>query len=1083
MVKKNMHRSAEIFAQEANVGQNPVAINEQNGFLIDWWTIFWNLYSSTGLGRPDGMGIPFVELSQMMGNQLQNMVPLVSIPEMNPQMGMQFPMNTNFDNLLGQPAANPQIGMQAPMNTNFDNLLGQPKANQPIGMQFPMITNFDNLQGQPEANQLISMQFPMNTNFYNLQGQPEANQPIGMQFPMNTNFDNLQGQPAANQPIGMQFSINTNFDNLQGQPVANQRIHMHFDNLQGQPVANQRIGMQLPMSTNFDSLQGQPAENQPIGMQFPMNAYFNNLQGQPAASLLSPEIYGGEHSTLPVRDVNPYSQNLHADKLSLSKASSSNARDHNQCQQPISQNSHERTTRDKNCMGRTYPLDSTQMATLPRAGQYDAGMEKGANPMLLRGWPSTGADQMPSLSYPVLNALMPGKNLHQSSFRGNTGNLDNLMQPTNGISGTDGQVVPGRQTAEQQMTDPMRRNLEQKMMANIRQVEDQQQKDQLVQQQQLHEMMVPGRQTAQQQNMVPMRQASQQKSTVPMIQTAERQKKKQSMEQQLHESNGLVINQMMVPGRQTTHQQSMVPMRETLEQGTTVPGRQFAEQQQKDQLMQQHLNEMMVTGRQIAAQLVVAPMQQTVDPKMMVPVGQIGQQQQMDQQMKQQLNEMMVPGRQTSGQKKPAPLRHFAQQQQNDQMLQKQLQKIMMPGRQTAEKQMMVPTTQNVEQNMMVTERQSADRLTLQPPSEDENSRKRKSPANSQAEGNALGGKDLELEMPTDDDIESFLLHDDGNADNVGTSLIDVQEHVKSTSIKDPHSPFTFEEAGFLNPSKGKILCCSFSTDGKILASAGQDKKVSLWNTKTFDNVYTGEEHSRLITDVRFKLNSRIFATSSFDKTVQIWDANKPSKSVYKLIGHAGPVTSLDFHTKNVDILASCDTNDEIRLWNVKQCACVHILKGGSKQVRFQPRYGKYLIAASGNKVHLIDAETQVIQHVLEGHVKEVKAICWEPCGKYYASLSEDSARVWSTAFGAKCIHVLHSSPGLKFESCTFHPAYAQLMIIGCYQVLNVWNPTEKEKIMPVPDAHNSIISALTECIHNDMVGSASHDRCVKLWK
>ncbi|XP_057462326.1 transcriptional corepressor LEUNIG-like [Actinidia eriantha] len=588
--------------------------------------------------------------------------------------------------------------------------------------------------------------------------------------------------------------------------------------------------------------------------------------------------------------------------------------------------------------------------------------------------------------------------------------------------------------------------------------------------------------------MVPMRQASQQKTTVPTRQIADKQKKKQPIQQQLHESNELVINQMMVPGRQTTQQQSMVPMRQTLEQSTTVPGRQFAEQQQTDQLMQQHLNEIMATGRQIAVQQVMNPMQQTVDPKMMVPVRQIEQQQQTDQQMQQQLNEMMVPGGQTSGQKMSSPSRHFAQQQQEDQMLQKQLHKMMMPGRQTSEKQMMVPTRQTVEQNMTVpvrqiTEQQQKDRLTLQSPSEDENSRKRKSPPNSQAEGNALGEKDLELEMPTDDDIESFFLHDDGNADNMIASLSNMQERVKSTSIKDPHSSFTFEEAGFLNPSKGKILCCSFSTDGKILASAGVDKKVSLWNTKTFDNVYTGEEHSRLITDVRFKLNSSVFATSSFDKTVQIWDANKPDKSVYKLIGHAGPVTSLDFHSKNVDILTSCDTNDEIRIWNVKQCACVHILKGGSKQVRFQPRYGGYLIAASGNKIHLIDVETNIIQHVLEGHVKEVKAICWEPCGKYYASVSEDCARVWSTAFGSKCVHVLHSSPGLKFESCSFHPAYAQLMIIGCHQVLNVWNPTEKEKVMPVPDAHTGIISALTECIQNDMVGSASYDRCVKLWK
>lgn len=35
---------------------------------------------------------------------------------------------------------------------------------------------------------------------------------------------------------------------------------------------------------------------------------------------------------------------------------------------------------------------------------------------------------------------------------------------------------------------------------------------------------------------------------------------------------------------------------------------------------------------------------------------------------------------------------------------------------------------------------------------------------------------------------------------------------------------------------------------------------------------------------------------------------------------------------------------------------------------------------------------------------------------------------------GGKCIHELHSN-GNKFQSCTFHPGYSQLLIIGGYQV------------------------------------------------
>ncbi|KAK6283506.1 hypothetical protein POUND7_002458 [Theobroma cacao] len=83
------------------------------------------------------------------------------------------------------------------------------------------------------------------------------------------------------------------------------------------------------------------------------------------------------------------------------------------------------------------------------------------------------------------------------------------------------------------------------------------------------------------------------------------------------------------------------------------------------------------------------------------------------------------------------------------------------------------------------------------------------------------------------------------------------------------------------------------------------------------------------------------------------------------------------------------------------------------------------------------------------GHNKEVLSICWDPSGNYIASISEDSARLWSMIDG-ECIHELCST-GNKFQSCTFHPVYSLLLVIGGYQT--------------------------------EMVASASHDQCVKLWK
>lgn len=53
-----------------------------------------------------------------------------------------------------------------------------------------------------------------------------------------------------------------------------------------------------------------------------------------------------------------------------------------------------------------------------------------------------------------------------------------------------------------------------------------------------------------------------------------------------------------------------------------------------------------------------------------------------------------------------------------------------------------------------------------------------------------------------------------------------------------------------------------------------------LWYTDTMKPKSTLEEHSLLITDVRFSPSIARLATSSFDKTVRVWDADNVSSNI-----------------------------------------------------------------------------------------------------------------------------------------------------------------------------------------------------------
>ncbi|XP_028759828.1 transcriptional corepressor LEUNIG_HOMOLOG isoform X1 [Neltuma alba] len=326
-----------------------------------------------------------------------------------------------------------------------------------------------------------------------------------------------------------------------------------------------------------------------------------------------------------------------------------------------------------------------------------------------------------------------------------------------------------------------------------------------------------------------------------------------------------------------------------------------------------------------------------------------------------------------------------------------------------------------------------------------------------------------------DDNVESFLSHDDADGrDLFGTLKRNTSEHTTDAS-----KGFTFSEVGSIRKSNGKVVCCHFSSDGKLLASAGHDKKVFLWNMETLQTESTTDEHTLIITDVRFRPNSSQLATSSFDTTVRLWDAADPNYfCLQTYTGHTSHVMSLDFHPKKNDLFCSCDANSEIRFWNISQYSCTRVSKGGSTQVRFQPRTGHYLAAAAGNVVSLYDVETDRLVRSLQGHTADVHSVCWDTNGEYLASVSQESVRVWSLTSG-ECIHELTS--GNIFHSCVFHPSYSTLLVIGGYQSLELWNMAEN-RCMTIA-AHECVISALAQSPVSGMVASASHDKSVKIWK
>lgn len=325
-----------------------------------------------------------------------------------------------------------------------------------------------------------------------------------------------------------------------------------------------------------------------------------------------------------------------------------------------------------------------------------------------------------------------------------------------------------------------------------------------------------------------------------------------------------------------------------------------------------------------------------------------------------------------------------------------------------------------------------------------------------------------------DDNVESFLSNDAGDGGNLyGTIKQSPAEEQKESS-----KTFTFAEFSCIR-TRNIVTSCHFSSDGKLLASAGEEKKVVLWNMDSLRIESTPEEHKLVITDVRFRPNSSQLATASCDKSVRLWDAANPTYCVQEYSGHSSAIMSLDFHPKKTDIFCFCDNENEIRYYNITSSSCNRVSKGGNAKVRFQPGSGQLLAAASDKLVSIFDVETDRQIYSLQGHPEPVNNICWDTTGDMLASISPNLVKIWNLTSG-ECIQELNST-GNQFYSGLFHPSYATLLVVGGISSLELWNMAEN-KSMTIP-AHENVISALAECAATGMVASASRDNSVKLWK
>ena len=138
-------------------------------------------------------------------------------------------------------------------------------------------------------------------------------------------------------------------------------------------------------------------------------------------------------------------------------------------------------------------------------------------------------------------------------------------------------------------------------------------------------------------------------------------------------------------------------------------------------------------------------------------------------------------------------------------------------------------------------------------------------------------------------------------------------------------------EQSHLRGHKGAVRAVAFGPDDRLLASAGDDTTIKLWDITTGkdssddcdeskSHVTTGKErftltgHTAHITGLSFSSSGKWLASCSADKTIKVWDI-EAHRELLSLEGHEAAITSVAFSPDDQHI-ASGSEDQSVRIWN-----------------------------------------------------------------------------------------------------------------------------------------------------------------------